>query len=276
MRPFERRSVVLFFVLNSLTLGIYGIVVLHKIGNKINEICADDGENKMGYFFAWLLGAVTLGIYPMYWFFKQTERLRDHAYRFHGLVSVSHSGASVAVWHYLNPFVALTYFVDNINQYSSVYGFVRPLAYTRDVSRRLVLMNTNNAMQANRAAVTPAPPTNPGVGYAPRTSPNATGKIEFTAGAYKGASLDVDGNGITIGTDANACSLVIDSSYTNVSKKHCSISFDSARNSYVVNDFSTTGVFFANGQRLSASQSNYVTRGSVLYIGDTQNAFKLI
>ena len=71
----KKRDIFLFILFNILTFGIYGIVIYCFIGKEVNKICEDDGKNQMLYIFAWLLGLVTLGIFPLIWIKTCMDRL---------------------------------------------------------------------------------------------------------------------------------------------------------------------------------------------------------
>ena len=60
----HRRSAIVFFLLNIITLGIYGLVVMSHISQEINTIATDyDRKTTPFYCLAAFLSAVTLGIY---------------------------------------------------------------------------------------------------------------------------------------------------------------------------------------------------------------------
>ena len=67
-----------------------------KISKDINRICEGDGRDTMFYLWTWLLGIVTLGIYPLVWFYKAMDRLCDNGYRY--AVRVKHSGGDFLLW----------------------------------------------------------------------------------------------------------------------------------------------------------------------------------
>ena len=87
------------------------------------------------YLWTWLLGIVTLGIYPLVWFYKAMDRLCDNGYRY--AVRVKHSGGDFLLWTLLGsfiavgPIVAYCYFVADINQFEPFVGYVEPKPYRR-------------------------------------------------------------------------------------------------------------------------------------------------
>ena len=55
----QRRNLPVFILLNCLTLGIYGAIQSNKMGNEINALCKNDGEQPgMGYFGALFIRAI--------------------------------------------------------------------------------------------------------------------------------------------------------------------------------------------------------------------------
>lgn len=143
----KKRSIALFIILNTLTLGIYGIVIFSMMSDEIEQICAGDGKKQMHYIFAWLLGLVTLGIVPLIWFHTAMNRLQDNAYRYGDLVRPQYSGNSYLLWMLLGmfivvgPIVAVCQFISDVNAYADVAGNVRPLPYTPNPVERMNLIN---------------------------------------------------------------------------------------------------------------------------------------
>jgi len=98
--------------------------------------------------------------------------------------------------------------------------------------------------------------------------------IMCLAGEYQGVSVPMeDGAVITIGRDASCCNLVISGS--KISRKHCQISYDKARNKYMVTDFSTNGTYIKDGTRLVKERSMELAPGTVLTLGNEANSFRL-
>lgn len=67
----KRVSAIKFWLLGSITFGIYPIVVWCRMTNNLNKMAWKAGENQIrGYIGAMLLGCITFGIYPLVWVFK--------------------------------------------------------------------------------------------------------------------------------------------------------------------------------------------------------------
>lgn len=93
-------------------------------------------------------------------------------------------------------------------------------------------------------------------------------------GIFKDASIPVNASEeLIIGRDPSQCHLIIESEQ--VSRKHCSVSFDKITGQYRITDFSSNGTFINNERRAMKNQPQFVPRGSVISIGDSSNSFRL-
>lgn len=268
-------------LLNILTLGIYGIVIYCFIGKEVNKICEADGKNQMLYIFAWLLGLVTLGIFPLIWIKTCMDRLEDNAYRYPG-VNVKHSGTEYVLWALFGSFlagagyiVATVYFLQSINAYADVYGLVTPLEYSSNPVERLEIMK--------QGTITPLHNNN-FTGYAPASSDDistvsylpSVGKIVWTNGTYRGAEADLkDGLPLTIGRDPKRCNFVLADSLVKISGVHVTVCYIAATDSFNVTDNSKNGTFLADGTRLPFAQTVSYPRGTEFRLADGENAFRL-
>ena len=101
------RGLVKFILLNMITFGIYGIVVLSAISTDINEIASRyDGKKTthyclMAFLFSWL----TLGIAPFVWFHKLSNRIGMELAR-RG-IAYSFSAGSFWGWNILGSFIVV-------------------------------------------------------------------------------------------------------------------------------------------------------------------------
>lgn len=101
------------------------------------------------------------------------------------------------------------------------------------------------------------------------------GAIMGISGAYADAIFRIDPNeNITIGRDPKTSQIVVDEGCELVSRTHCTVRGDAKTGSYSVTDYSTNGTFI-NGERLPKGVAVSVPRGSVMYIGNRDNTFKL-
>lgn len=61
------RSAWVMFLLNIVTLGIYGMVITFAMGNESNITCENDGKHTKGFWPTLGLSIITLGIYAIVW-----------------------------------------------------------------------------------------------------------------------------------------------------------------------------------------------------------------
>ena len=78
----KERSMFTYIVLSVLTLGIYHIVFWTKLSKDVNALCEGDGKKTMKYVFCFLLNIVTVGIFGFIWKFKLAKRLQENAARY--------------------------------------------------------------------------------------------------------------------------------------------------------------------------------------------------
>ena len=161
----KKRSLGSFVALNIITGGIYGLITFCAMGEEIERVCEGDGRKQMQYIFAWLIGLVTLGIYPVVWIYTAMNRLQDNAYRYGYSVRPQYSGSSFLLWYFLGsfivvgPIIAMCNFVSDLNAYADVAGTVRPLAYSANIHERERLIN--DAKNAGRRPPNPQPQGGP-------------------------------------------------------------------------------------------------------------------
>ena len=78
---YRRVSGAKFWLLGYCTLGIYPLVVWHRMAKNLNRMAPTVGDDSIGGFIgAYLLGLVTFGIYPLIWmirFFCLAARLNE-------------------------------------------------------------------------------------------------------------------------------------------------------------------------------------------------------
>lgn len=262
MELIKKRSLMSFIVFNTLTLGIYGIVIFDRISRDIEKICEGDGKRQMRYVFVWLLSGITLGIFPLIWEYRQMERLADNAYRY-GIKVRFNENHYILIWIFrlFLPNILLTFlFFYDLNQYSQVYGRIQPLPYTNNPFER-------ERLQANiESASTPTPVQQYGaMQHAPSNA-----SLFCTRGTYQGTKFDIPSNEtILIGRDPSSCAVIITNS-SGVSRKHLELRFDNTSNRYWVKDISSTGTFLANGNRLENGKMYQFSRGTRLRLGSSE------
>lgn len=77
------RSLLLYILLNMVTFGIYGIVLMSGVSTDINEIASRyDGKKTSHYcLMVFLLSWLTFGIYPLVWYHGLSERVGNELRR---------------------------------------------------------------------------------------------------------------------------------------------------------------------------------------------------
>lgn len=302
----KKRSLGSFVALNIITCGIYGLITFCAMGEEIERVCEGDGRKQMPYIFAWLLGVVTLGIYPVVWIYTGMNRLQDNAYRYGERVRPEYSGSSFLLWYYLGsfilvgPIIAMCNFVSDLNAYADVAGRVRPLAYSSNIYERERLINIAKNAGNNAHVTPPHPPVNGPVGMrppvhvghnapargnvdsVPPTAPapgsyqgKRIGTVTCVAGNHSGAAFPIrDNESFVIGTDPSRCSIVISGDSQYVSRTHCTVKYSVAGDNYVVTDHSTNGTYTLGGQRIPKDTPRSMNIGDAIYLGDESNIYK--
>jgi hypothetical protein len=116
------------------------------------------------------------------------------------------------------------------------------------------------------------PPLAPPVSGLAGTRPALHG----VAGQYAGKSFSLDAGPSVLGRDQRAASLVFAPEADSISKRHCMVSWDAARRTFVIQDLgSTNGTFLATGERLTPGRSHDLAVGARFYIGDLRNQFEV-
>ena len=78
---------------------------------------------------------------------------------------------------------------------------------------------------------------------------------------------------VLFGRDKNQCTYVL--SDTQVSRKHCEITYVVSMNKYRVIDYSKNGTFIGTTQKMEPEKEYYLEPGTELYIGNKRNLYKL-
>lgn len=105
------RSLLKFVLLNIVTFGIYGIVILSNISNEINTIAQRyDNKHTMHYcLIFFLLSWITFGIASIVWFHRLSERIGDEQIR-RGLEHKMSAGTFWG-WYVLGSFIIVGPFI---------------------------------------------------------------------------------------------------------------------------------------------------------------------
>lgn len=96
-----------------------------------------------------------------------------------------------------------------------------------------------------------------------------SGMLIGLRGEYAGAEIRIEeGETIYIGRSREICNLVLGNS--RVSRKHCSISYSSADDKYLITNYSLNGTFLSNGQLLKPEQVYYLPHGTIFRINEEE------
>ena len=100
--------------------------------------------------------------------------------------------------------------------------------------------------------------------------------LRGVVGEYAGKSFTLDRGPSVLGRDQRAANLVFSSDASSISKRHCMVSWDAPRNTFVLEDLgSTNGTFLSTGERLKPGQPRDLPAGARFSIGDLRNQFEL-
>lgn len=115
----KKRNPWVYILLNTITLGIYGLFFWSKWTKDINTICEGDDNESAHYLLVFLLGVCTLFIYSLSWNYKMGERMFQKARDYN--VSLKHGGIYIMLWRFL-PFVSSVYKIKYLNRLAAAYN----------------------------------------------------------------------------------------------------------------------------------------------------------
>lgn len=104
-----------------------------------------------------------------------------------------------------------------------------------------------------------------------------TAAVTGVTGKYAGASFNIsDGIPVTFGRSATEANIVFDQFEADISRKHCTLQYDTASGRFIVTDQSTNGTYLEDGSRLSLNRPVPLVGGTVIYLGkNKKNSFRL-
>lgn len=138
-------------------------------------------------------------------------------------------------------------------------------------NNKYTFLGVNNYYRSNAgysgARQTPPPP--------PQPKPVSSGSITGVAGLYVNQTFDLQpGEELIFGRDTSLSHIIFEANEEKISRKHCGVKFDAANNSYLVTDYSTNGTFLGD-TRVGVNIPSFVSKGSVIALGNKQNQFRL-
>ena len=100
--------------------------------------------------------------------------------------------------------------------------------------------------------------------------PTVTG----VSGFFAGKTIELsNGRSLMIGRDPQQAQLVFPSDMNEISRVHCIITFDAVSQTFTVEDRSTNGTFFANGQKINGQAR--LRSGERFYLSEPAHLFEL-
>jgi hypothetical protein len=113
---------------------------------------------------------------------------------------------------------------------------------------------------------------------APQPSPLPCGRpiLRGISGPYAGATIEVAESGWVLGRDPRAANLVFPAQHDNISKRHCTVRYDPARQRFLVEDaWSANGTFLGDGRPIVAGQPTELRPGERFYLADKGVLFEV-
>ncbi len=104
--------------------------------------------------------------------------------------------------------------------------------------------------------------------------PGAEGHIQGISGMYGSAVFTVaEGQKLVFGRDSACSNVVFDQFDTDISRQHCTVEY--VGGTYFVTDTSKNGTFTSDGTRLAAGVRTSLPQGTIIYLGNNKNTFRL-
>lgn len=121
------RSLLVYILLNIVTLGIYSLFFYHGIAKDMNVACQGDGKHTKGLIAFILLTCITCGIYAIVWHYGVCERVAMNSSR-RG-VPCNVDGGKFLLWYLLGSllcgigmFVAMHKMIVGVNNICAAYN----------------------------------------------------------------------------------------------------------------------------------------------------------
>lgn len=138
---------------------------------------------------------------------------------------------------------------------------------------------------AGPVAMAPVPPvqsfTPPTAAASPVTTPmqrtqaKSKAALKGISGQFSGQEVDFSTGVVTIGRDPRLCQVVFPQSETDISRKHCTVRYDEASNTFTLEDFSSNGTFLSSSQKLEQGKPVTLKPGDRFYVSDPKHVFEV-
>lgn len=283
----EKREFWLFYLLNIITFGIYGLFFMWYVVRDLNTVCGsveeDRSDESPNFLLVALFSFLTYGVYGVYWGYKTANRMK-HAGDRYG-VRINENGQTYLLYLVVSFVIGSVagqslFLIKWIPVIGGIATFLTSAIVGVMAGGLLMYIFIENMNKLCRAFVNGTVPVKaPGpVGSEQKeevkTMALPEGKVIGASGMYAGVSIDVkDNEELTIGRDGAMSNLVIEDN--GVSRRHCAIRFSSMERAYYVRDYSTNGVFLSDGRRLVKNTDERVAPGSRIRLGQTSQIFML-
>jgi hypothetical protein len=100
-------------------------------------------------------------------------------------------------------------------------------------------------------------------------------KLIGISGQYAGQRIDLSSEPVTIGRDPGIANLVYRQTNKDVSRRHCTVSYDHNRQSFTIVDSSTNGTFILPYERLIQGKQVQIESGARFFISDPSEQFEV-
>lgn len=113
-------------------------------------------------------------------------------------------------------------------------------------------------------------------GTAPHAKAPATPVLRGITGPYAQASVPLGNDQIAIGRDASMCQLVMPAEATDIGRRHCTLRWDKATATCVLEDcWSSNGTFTDDGARLDPANPHTLKPGDRFYLANRRYQFEV-
>lgn len=108
-----------------------------------------------------------------------------------------------------------------------------------------------------------------------RTQAKSKAVLKGISGQFAGQEVDFSTGSVTIGRDPRLCQVVFPQSETDISRKHCTVRYDEASNTFTLEDFSSNGTFLSSSQKLEQGKPVSLKPGDRFYVSDPKHVFEV-
>lgn len=115
----RKQNIILYVILNIITLGIYGLFFWHRWTENVNTLCEGDEKDSANYLLVYILDWFSCGIYTYVWNYQQGERLYQAADKYG--VEIKHGGLFIMLFRLL-PIVSSVIKVSYTNKLIAAYN----------------------------------------------------------------------------------------------------------------------------------------------------------